>query len=136
MSEYEGLNHDIFIGEKHEDEFLNFMVHSKSNLNNIQFVCYFYILSFFMTTTNRDIRDYFDFEYRGVRPKEWIEKYPHSSGEFALVRLANHLFTGSSDGDYKNATIVNTFHHLGGDFEKVALNAILLYLRKIQLVKI
>jgi hypothetical protein len=126
----EKLNNDIFIDEEHKKVFHFFIKKDKINLDDRERLSLFYILAFH-DKFRENINQFYDFENRGIK-SDVIDNLMFSDAEKALIRLGFHLFTGSNK--YK-ATIKNTFWSPSGDFETVAINSILIWLNRQDILK-
>ena len=119
---FDHLNNKIFIDQQHQEHFKKIM--DKTRRCDLEGICLFYILSFLKR--DKPVERLYDFKEEGILSDK-TEDMMLSDSQRSLVRLAFHLFTGR---DHYNATIVNTFNHLAGNYKEVAYNAVGLYIRK------
>jgi len=123
------FNNDIFIDDEHRKIFHFFIKKDNLNLEDRERVSLFYILSFY-DKFRKNINQFYDFENRGINSNVFDDMI-FSDAERAIIRLAFHLFTGR--GKYK-ATIKNTFWSSSGDFKTVSINAILIWLNRLDIL--
>lgn len=107
-----------FLDTDHEENFEKMMSINETKYIDRERVSLFYILSSinkFRSSTDH----YYSFDSRAINREALSGKL--SSGEYALLQLAYHLFTWSNDFE---ATPINTFSNLDNKFSTIALNAI------------
>ncbi|MCK8828129.1 DUF6075 family protein [Natroniella acetigena] len=112
-----------FLDSDHEMYFYKMFERNISSCSQVDLASLLYILSS-LDKFRRQVDKFFDPDKQFMADLDKITENPSitlSDSEFALLRLAYHLYTSS---DHYNATFINTLSGLSDELTKVVLTAL------------